>query len=174
MNWYAILTISAVLVAASSAQEKKTSKDQKAEAKETEKTETETPPQRRQKPLQIPTDAKEIRPGLWRWVDKSGQPWIYWNSPFGVARSPEEPGKEIKPATQAAPEQSGSAGPDGAVEVDGVTIIEEGDSIRFERRTPFGVSKLAKKKSELTAEERRLWERARALKSAGSSPDSKK
>ena len=172
MRWYAILAIPAVLVAASSAQEKKTAKDQKPEAKEAEK--TETPPQRRQKPMQIPADAKEIRPGLWRWVDKSGQPWIYWNSPFGVARSPEEPGKEIKPATQAAPEQSGPAGPEGGVEVDGVTIIEEGDNVRFERRTPFGVSKLAKKKSELTGDEKRLWERARTLKAAAGSTDSKK
>lgn len=174
MKWRAILLIPVALVMQSPAEDKKTAKDEKKEAKEAGKKETETPPQPRQKPMQIPADAKEIRPGIWRWVDKSDQPWIYWNTPFGVARSPEKPGAEIKPAEPVAPGQAGATAPAGAVEVDGVTMTEEGDSIRFERRTPFGASRLVKKKSELTADERRLWERAQAMKQVGSSPEPKK
>ena len=168
MSWYAIL-LPVVLAAQATGQEKQTSPGQKADAKKAGKADAETPKQPRQRPMEIPAEAKEIHPGVWRWVDKSGQPWIYWNSPFGVARSPEKPGGEIKPAAPTVPDHTPAAQA-GGVEVEGVTISDEGDNVRFERRTPFGLIKTVKKKSELSVDEKRLWDRAQ---SARHTPESK-
>lgn len=135
------------------------------------------PVRRPPRPIKIPDDAKEIRPGLWRSVDKSGQVWVYWNSPFGVVRAPEKPGDEIKPDT---PKSGAAVSTDerkltGLVTIDNITVEEDGDTIRFERRLPFGPQKWSRKKTELNDEERRIWKQAQAASVAPSkdSPPSK-
>ncbi len=43
----------------------------------------------------------------------------------------------------------------------GLRAFDEGDTVRFERKTPFGLSKYSKKKSELNEVERATFERDR-------------
>jgi len=122
------------------------------------------PIRRPPRPIKIPDDAKEIRPGLWKAVDKSGQVWVYWNSPFGVVRAPEKPGDEIKPDM---PKSTAAVSTDerklnGPVTVDNITVEEDGETIRFERRLPFGPQRWSRKKTELNEEERRIWKQAQA------------
>lgn len=104
------------------------------------------PPARSASPpaqLAIPKEAKQIEPYTWRYTDRQGQTWIYRKTPFGVVRYP-EPASEAKPA-EIIPE--------------GMTAVEEGDSIRFERPSPFGQHRWTRKKTELTDLERKVWER---------------
>jgi hypothetical protein len=95
---------------------------------------------------QIPRDAKEIEPYTYRHTDAQGKTWIYRKTPFGVVRFPEQPADQAKPIEEA-PES--------------MTAVEEGDSLRFERVTPFGKVRWTRKKSELTEMERKAWERQR-------------
>lgn len=46
----------------------------------------------------------------------------------------------------------------------GMRAFEEGDTVRFERQTPFGAKKWSKKKSELDETERAVVERERRKK----------
>lgn len=111
------------------------------------------------KPIKIPEDATEIRPGLWRATDKSGQAWLYWNAPFGVVRAPEKPGDEIRPDMPKPPGDGKLSGP---ITVDNITVEEDGETLRFERRLPFGPQKWSRKKTELNDEERRIWRQVQA------------
>jgi len=96
-------------------------------------------------PTVIPRGAKQIEPNTWHHRDAQGQSWIYRKTPFGVVRYA-EPATEAK-AEEAIPQ--------------GMTAVEEGDSIRFERPTPFGKHRWTRKKTELTDLERKVWERER-------------
>lgn len=91
----------------------------------------------------IPKDAKEIEPGVYRWTDPQGKSWILRKSPFGVLKS-----EEKKDAAQAADDLP-----------QGLKVTEQGDELRFERPTPFGVVRWQKKKTELNEIEQRAWER---------------
>jgi len=88
----------------------------------------------------LPSGAKQVEPGLYRYTDAQGKTWMYRNTPFGLAKW------EDKPVT-AAP----------VVEpVVPVSTTDLGDSIQFERQTPFGQQKWTKKKTDLTEEEKAL------------------
>jgi len=93
----------------------------------------------------IPKEAKQIEPYTWRHTDAQGEVWIYRKTPFGVVRYP-EPSAETKPAEEIPA---------------GMTAVEEGDTIRFERPTPFGKHGWSRAKTELTDLERKVWERDR-------------
>lgn len=92
---------------------------------------------------EIPKGATEIRPGLFQHKDAKGEVWHYSRTPFGVQKFKPEAPKEPS-----------------AEEADALTAFDEGDTVRFERKTPFGVSKYAKKKAELSAAERTALGRA--------------
>lgn len=109
--------------------------DKKAEAKP-------APAAAQSKTAAIPADAKQIEPGLYRWRDPQGKTWILRKSPFGVLKS------EEKNTAQAADEVP-----------QGMKVIEEGDELRFERPTPFGLMRWQRKKTELNEMEQRAWER---------------
>jgi hypothetical protein len=94
----------------------------------------------------IPKEAKQIEPYTWRYTDAQGKTWIYRKTPFGVVRFPEQTAAQTQPAEDI-PE--------------GLTAVEEGDSIRFERPTPFGKHRWTRKKTGLTEMERKAWERER-------------
>jgi len=96
------------------------------------------PPPTPVKLLQVPSGAAEVRPGVYRFVDKDGKAWLYRKTPFGVVRA-----EDSQPAAV-------------------TTAKEDGDTIRFERPTPFGVDKWQKKKSELNATERAIWDAQQA------------
>jgi hypothetical protein len=86
------------------------------------------------KPTEIPGGAVQTAPGFYRYTDGEGTAWLLRRTPFGVAAVEEK-----------APEL--------------VTATEAGDSVRFEKKTFFGVSTWQKKKSDLTESERAVWDR---------------
>lgn len=90
------------------------------------------------KPLTIPSDAVANPDGTYSWTDKEGKKWTYVKTPFGIVRS------EVSQA------------PAASASLSGVTAFDEGDTVRFEKQSPFGVVKWQKKKTELTDEERDL------------------
>jgi len=109
-------------------------------------------PARTVKPLEIPKEAVETEPGTFRYTDSDGKKWIYRKTPWGVARKEDN-------GTEAVKETARPAG-------EGITAVEDGDVVRFERPGPFGVYKWEKKKSELNENESAALERARALAKA--------
>ena len=89
--------------------------------------------------MTIPKDAVARPDGTYTWTDKEGKNWTFARTPFGVMKS----------ATSSAQADSGSLA--------GVKAVDAGDKVRFETPTPFGVLKREKNKSELTDEERSLY-----------------
>jgi|SRR5580698_7167013 hypothetical protein len=89
--------------------------------------------------LTIPKDAVPNPDGVsYIWTDKQGKKWVYAKTPFGIDRSPAS---------------------DAAVSVPSATkVIDKGDTVRFERPSPFGTESWEKKKSELTNEEQHLFD----------------
>lgn len=103
-------------------------------------------PAPRSQPLTaIPKDAVRIEPNTYRWKDPKGKEWILRETPFTIAKI--DP-KDYTASAPAAPAPSN------------VIAVEDGDSIRFERPSPFGTPvKWTKKKSELNEEEQAIWKR---------------
>jgi hypothetical protein len=99
-------------------------------------------------PLTIPGDAVANTDGTFSWTDKQGKKWTYVRTPFGVMRS------EVTPA------------PDTSASLTGVKAFDEGDKVRFEKLSPFGIIKWEKKKTELSDEERDLVTRQAAGQNA--------
>lgn len=92
--------------------------------------------------LTIPKDAVANSDGLsYTWTDKQGKKWIYAKTPFGITKSPA--------ADQAQP--SNSPG-----DLSSTKVIDKGDTVSFERPSPFGPMHWEKKKADLTDEERRM------------------
>jgi hypothetical protein len=89
-------------------------------------------------PVTVPADAVANADGTFSWTDKQGKKWTFVKTPFGVMKS------EViaTPATSAS--------------LSGVKSFDEGDKVRFEKQSPFGVVKWEKNKTELTDEERDL------------------
>jgi len=98
--------------------------------------------------LTVPQGAVATSPSTFRYIDSEGKKWIYHTSPFGVTREPEgAPQRFVR-------------------DYSNVKATEQGDSIRFERPTPFGPFRWQTKKSELNEMERTVWEREQASHSA--------
>jgi len=98
-------------------------------------------------PLTIPKSAVEIEPGLWEHKDAKGKTWHYTKTPFGVRRF--EP--ELLPPDTA------------AVEADFITAFDKGgDTVEFERKTPFGKAKWTRKRVDLNDAEKLAVERSRS------------
>lgn len=90
----------------------------------------------------VPKDAVKNANGTYSYTDKDGRKWIYTNTPFGVVRVPGT--------------DSDTQG--GSPSASAVKVIDKGDTVRFERATPFGKMNWEKKKTDLTEEERKLFE----------------
>ena len=99
-------------------------------------------------PVTIPADAVANADGTFSWTDKQGKKWTFAKTPFGVMRS------EVTPA------------PATSASLSGVKAFDEGDKVRFEKQSPFGVIKWEKKKTELTDEERDLITKQAASQNA--------
>jgi hypothetical protein len=87
----------------------------------------------------IPQDAVARPDGTYTWTDKQGNHWIFARTPFGVMKSADQ---------STAAETSTLAN---------AKAIDAGDKVRFETVTPFGVITNEKNKSDLTDEERSLY-----------------
>jgi hypothetical protein len=140
MRLLIVLLLPAILVC-SAQQTKTTAKKAPAKTAKTSATPKATVP----KPIEIPAGAVEYEPYNYRFTDKSGKKWIYSKTPFGVVRR----------ADVAAQTASSDPG-------DEVKAWDAGDSVRFERSGPFGPVKWERKKTELTATERTVWDREQA------------
>jgi hypothetical protein len=92
------------------------------------------------KAIEIPKDAVARPDGTYAWKDKQGKSWVFARTPFGVMKTAEQSG-----ATETAPIANAKA-------------IDDGDKVRFETPTPFGVIRREKNKADLTDAERRLYE----------------
>jgi hypothetical protein len=111
------------------------------------------------RPANVPKEAREIEPGMWEHKDAKGETWLYRRTPFGVAK--------YKPD-----ETAGSSADD---EASRLQAFDEGENVRFERKTPFGVSKWTRRKSELAGAELAAWKRASESKdSTKSKPEASK
>ncbi len=95
-------------------------------------------------PLTIPADATPNADGTYSYKDKAGKNWTYSKTPFGISKIEQQApgsGASMKPA--AAPQT--------------VTSIDNGDTVKFSKQTPFGTSVWEKKKSELSDEEKTIF-----------------
>ena len=131
-----LLAVSATALAEEAKKKEATSKSEPAAKAET----------------QIPAGATEVNPGVFRHVDKDGKAWLYRYSPFGLLKTAE-------PTDSATKKDQATDAVD-----DGMTAVEEGGQIRFTRKGPFGRNEWTRKKSELTAVEREVWERQQSRK----------
>ena len=129
-----VLTLVAVLAASAA--------DKQAAKKPSAKKVATPPPA-----LTLPAGAVPAERGTYTFTDQKGVKWIYFETPFGLAKREDKP---AEPATL----------PPGAV----INAFEDGDKIRFERPGPFGIYRWEKKKTELDADERAAWERSKAKK----------
>ena len=126
----------------------------------------------------IPKGATEIEPGVFKHKDASGKVYIYRKSPFGVIKSLEgteavnkEKIAEVPAPAKAASPASPQATPFGNLDKQThaqIKVIEKGDTLEFERTSPFGGVRWTNKKDQLTAEEREAWERTRTGAGTGS------
>src|SRR5579871_6461763 len=104
--------------------------------------------------LTIPKDAVETSTGFYKWTDKDGKAWTYRRTPFGVSRWPADPAE----GNQKTDSASGAAAETRLNAVDDQTTAKEvGDSIRFERNSPFGKRSWLRKKTELNDSEQAIW-----------------
>jgi len=101
---------------------------------------------------EIPAGAKQIGPQVFSYTDGQGRKWLYYKTPFGIAKREDLPPTEEEVARARASEEA---------EVASISATEEGDEVRFERKGPFGQYKWKRKKTELTETERKAWERGR-------------
>ncbi|MEK7404915.1 MAG: hypothetical protein AAB225_07380 [Acidobacteriota bacterium] len=89
----------------------------------------------------IPPEAKQIETDTYRYTDPEGKTWILNKTPFGIMKSEEKLSKtedDLPP---------------------GMTVVEDGEILKFERPTIFGPVRWTRKKTELTEMERKAWER---------------
>jgi hypothetical protein len=98
-----------------------------------------------------PEGAVQIAPGLWSHVDKDGKTWHYRQTPFGMRKTEPE-----------------AAAPEAEEDLIGVIAYDRGDTVDFERKTPFSVYRWSKKKTELSKAERNVLERAAQAAGSGS------
>jgi glucose/arabinose dehydrogenase len=94
--------------------------------------------------LTLPADAVQNPDGTYSYTDKEGKKWIYSKTPFGVMRS-------LDGGNSSAPTPSGQSWN---------KVTDNGDTVTFERETPFGPIRMEKKKSELTDEERGMLDKS--------------
>lgn len=108
-------------------------------------------------PISIPKDAVEVEPGLFQAKDAAGKTWHYTRTPFGVRRF--EP-QHLEDTT--------------AEEASRISVVaKDGDTVSFERKTPFGAAKWTKKKDQLNAAEKMAMERPRQSSTAAAAKAAK-
>jgi hypothetical protein len=113
--------------------------------------------------LTVPKDAVNNGNGTYSYTDKQGKKWIYVVTPFGVVRNS---APEPESGSKAASGNTTSGNTGGAIKA-----TDKGDTVQFERASPFGKSTWEKKKSELTEDERRILDAQDANQTA--KPDAK-
>ena len=108
----------------------------------------------------LPKGAIEVEPNLYRYTDATGKNWLAKRTPFGFSRWEDKPAPS-QPAAPALAAQAPAAQVDNATPV---KVTDLGDTVRFERPTPFGKNTWVRKKSELDDDEKAWLEAARQPK----------
>ena len=98
----------------------------------------------------VPAGAQEVGSNLYRFTDPQGKVWMYRKTPFGVSKWEEKPGEQNPQAES--PASPGAT--TGGATSSGTTMTDLGDSVQFQRATPFGLQKWTRKKSEMTDDEK--------------------
>lgn len=99
----------------------------------------------------VPAGATQVGPNLYRYTDPQGKTWMYRKTPFGVSKWEDQP-VEQPPV----PETPAS-----------ITAKDLGDSVQFERATPFGPERWVRKKSELSDLEKAALAKQQAAPATG-------
>jgi hypothetical protein len=99
---------------------------------------------------QIPAGAERISDAEFRYKRPDGKTVLYFKTPWGIMAIEEKPA---------------SPGSDDAANKD-VKATADGDVIRFERPTPFGMFRWQKKKTDLNEMEQAVWQRECAASGA--------
>jgi hypothetical protein len=113
--------------------------------------------------IAIPADAVEVEPYTYRYTDPAGKNWLYRKTPFGVSRT------EVKPAS---PEAVKKVQEEKDRLIDATFAREDGDSIHFDRDSPFGHMDWRRKKTELNEIEQAAWNRELRKRAAQESASS--
>ena len=103
---------------------------------------------------QIPARAVQGADGAYHFTDSQGRQWLYRKTPFGIAR------------WQDKPENSAALAAENAKRYEAVSATEDGDTIHFERRGPFGTSRWDRKKADLDEVEKTIWNREQSRTAA--------
>ena len=126
------------------------------------------------RPDGVPKDAVQTGADAWEHKDREGRTWYFRRTPFGWMKSgglneadrkklESAPAPEKRDVSPFGPVNSASkkdAAPDQpAVET---KVRDNGDSLEFERPTPFGPVKWTRKKTELKPDEQAAWDRQRS------------
>ena len=83
-----------------------------------------------------------MEPGIYKYTDEQGKKWVYHEWMFGMIRYEDLP-----------PDPAGKNPP---------VVTEEGDKVKFVWKTLMGPSILVVKKSELSEDQKALYERVKA------------
>jgi hypothetical protein len=100
--------------------------------------------------ITVPAGAVEIEPYTYRYTDPNGKSWLYRKTPFGVMRAEEKP-VSAEDAKKAQDEKDRL--------IESTSAVEDGDSVRFARQTPFGRSEWRRTKTQLNEVEQAAWNR---------------
>ena len=120
-----------------------------------------TPEQQAQAALPtVPAGAKETGPNLFRYTDPQGKRWMYRKTPFGVSKWEEKP-EDQEPRAES---------PSSAGTTPGTSVTDLGDSVRFQRATPFGPQTWTRKKSEMTDDEKAAFATLEHAKQGAAKP----
>jgi hypothetical protein len=132
-------------------------------------------------PPGVPKDAKETAPGQYTVTDRDGKTWVYRKTPFGIQKfqdkaAAQSPAAEAANKAAEAREASATATPGTTMPTPfgetksraavPVKITEEGETLKFERQTPFGLQRWTRKKTELTDAEAAMWQAQRSNNSS--------
>ena len=109
--------------------------------------------------ITIPAGAVEVEPYTFRYTDAQGKKWIYRKTPFGISRAED---KAVDDPKAVDPKKE-----ENARRIDATTAVEDGDTVRFERSGPFGITKWQRKKTELNEVERAVWDRELQKRASG-------
>jgi len=111
----------------------------------------------------IPAGATKVDETTYTFKDNAGKVWVYQKTPFGVSKTEQSAVTAANMASASGPQKPTDSTPFGKLNssapASSVKAVEDGDSIRFEKATPFGVQKWTRKKAELNEDERAIWER---------------
>jgi hypothetical protein len=104
----------------------------------------------KERAITVPAGAVEVEPYTYRYTDPDGKKWLYRKTPFGVMRMEDKP---------VSPEDAKKAQDEKDRLIQSTSAVEDGDSVRFTRQTPFGRSEWRRTKTQLNEVEQAVWNR---------------